>query len=288
MLLVGVACWGSSFVATRVALQAFSPVGLVAVRQLLGAALLLTLVRMRGRSPMPSPESRPRILALGLVLALHMSLQAVGMLATTAVNAGWIIAAIPAVIALGARLFLGQRLHAVGWWGAALATGGVFVVAGASPGDLAQMGLGDGLQALSCFTWAAYSLAGTPAVRRDGALRVTGAAMLVSAVPCLLACLFIDPFHGDLAGAQVAAVLFLGLLCSGVASAFWYRAIELVGPVRAGVALYVQPFFTMLASAVVLGEPWGRGTLLGGLVVLTGVALVQRGARLAARVPARP
>jgi drug/metabolite transporter (DMT)-like permease len=277
--LAAVAVWGASFVAIKVALEGFTPLGLVAARMLLGAALLGSIQKLRGGALLPSAKSRPRVLALGVILAVHMALQAVGLLTTTAVNTGWIIAAIPAAIAVGAHAVLGQRMAAAGWLGVVVASGGVLLVVGASPSDLADARFGDALQAISCLTWAAYTLAAGPAIARDGALRVSLATTATAGLLCLPVALITGPFHTTPTLDVVVAFLFLAVFCSAMAYLFWYQALEVLGPIRTGATLYTEPFFTLAASALVIGEAGTGATLLAGLVVLTGVWLVQRGSR---------
>ena len=95
--LVAVAFWGASFVAVRIALQAFTPTGLVTLRLIVGSALLGLLLRLRGGALLPAGSDLPRCIVLGVVLGVHLVIQAVGLQFTTAVNTGWIIGVIPAM-----------------------------------------------------------------------------------------------------------------------------------------------------------------------------------------------
>jgi drug/metabolite transporter (DMT)-like permease len=151
--------WGVSFVATRAALDAFHPLALIATRLWLGGGLLVVIQALRGRPLLPEPEDRGRCLLLGLVNALHLGLQAFGLLHTTAIRTGWIIAVIPVAIALGGQVFLRKRLAPIGWLGALVATAGVFVVTVQKPAELANARFGDLLQLVSCVTWTIYTLA---------------------------------------------------------------------------------------------------------------------------------
>jgi DME family drug/metabolite transporter len=72
----------------------------------------------------------------------------------------------------------------------------------------------------------------------------------------------------------LAAVAFLGLVCSGVAHWLWYGAVRDVGSAAAGVYLYIEPFVTWGAAWIILGEKMGPIGVAGGLLVLGGVWLV--------------
>lgn len=275
--LLAVGFWGASFVATRVALESFTPAGLVASRLLVGAVFLALLLRLSEGPILPEREDRRSCLILGLVFAAHLLIQAVGLRHTTAINTGWIIAVIPVSIALGARLFLGQAMRGIGWLGAAVATSGVLLVTRAPLNGFERAGFGDSLQIVSCFTWTLYTLMSVAPVARSGALRVTALSMSTAAFIAALAAFFTGWLRAAPAAAHLGALAFLGLACSGAALALWLHAQRQLGPTRTGAFLYLEPFVTLGVSAALLSEPLTVPTLLGGLTVLAGVRLVALG-----------
>jgi drug/metabolite transporter (DMT)-like permease len=275
--LFAVVAWGASFVATRLALEAFTPFSIVALRLTLGAALLAAVARAGRLRALPGREAAGVTVLLGLIVACHLLIQAIVLGHTTAMNTAWIISFIPVVIALGARLFLGQRLPALAWTGVAIATLGVLLVTAQEPPDFAHARLGDLLQLGSCFTWAAYTLVAVRPLQRWGSLPMTAGPMAVAAAALWLAAavdgrLLVAP--PDLA--SVLSIAFLGVLCSGLAFLLWFRAVSAVGPARSGIYLYVEPFVTLALAWVMLGEPVLVNAVAGGLAVLVGVALVHR------------
>ena len=79
-----------------------------------------------------------------------------------------------------------------------------------------------------------------------------------------------------LTAAGWAGVLFLGLACSGLGYLLWYGALERLEATRVAALLYLEPLVTLAAAVLLLGEPVGLLTVLGGALVLGGVSLVQR------------
>lgn len=276
--------WGASFVATRIALEALHPMGLVAVRFAAGTALLVAILRWKKLAILPRRGDLTRCTLLGFVLGAHILIQGYGLRATTAINSGWIVGFSPVTIALGAQIFLRERLRATGWLGVLLASGGVFTVMLAHPLDLSRASLGDLLILSSCLTWTAYTLLSKGPVARNGALRVTAFAMGVGASIASIAALFTGFSVGPLTVRVVVALAFLGLLCSGVAFSLWLRAIDRFDAARVGAMLYFQPFVTLAASVIVLSEPVTWHAIVGGALVLLGVWWVSRGG---VPVPAR-
>ncbi len=299
--LFAVAVWGASFVATRVALTTVRPFGLVAIRLLLGAAVLLAVVVWR-RGSLPGPRRAlvedPRDLwsaaGLALILSLHLLLQAYGLEHTSAINAGWIISFTPVALAVTAQALGRQRLRGRGWLGVALGAVGVSAVTLRTPPDLGHARWGDLLQVLSCFTWTAYTLASGPLVARHGALRTTALTMSIAAVftgIVAAATGWCQPSDFAAPGPPVTslevlgALLFLGPVCSGLAYYAWFAAVDRDGPTRVGALLYLEPFVTVAVAWTWRNEPVYIHALLGGVLVLLGVRLVARGARPSGAVP---
>jgi drug/metabolite transporter (DMT)-like permease len=279
--LLAMVIWGGSFVATDVALETLGPFALVAARFVLGGLFLTALLVARGERLAPARGQRARCLVLGLVFAAHVSLQAFGMTLTSATHSGWIVAFTPVVIAIGAQVFLRERLAPLGWLGVALGLAGVLCVS-LDASALADARSGDLLQFASCFTWAGYTLVSVPAIRAEGALRVAALSLLFGAaatLPGALVELAISSKELSAGAAAVPALLYLGLLASGLATTAWGRAQARYGPQRSAAVLYLQPFVTLVAAWTLRGEPIGLAAVLGGILVLCGVAFVTRARR---------
>jgi drug/metabolite transporter (DMT)-like permease len=72
----------------------------------------------------------------------------------------------------------------------------------------------------------------------------------------------------------MAAVLALGILCSGVAYLIYFRLIQDVGPSSALTVTFLSPLFGILWGVAFLGETVGWYTFVGAAIVLGGTALV--------------
>lgn len=274
--LVAVALWGGSFAGVSIALESFHPLGITGLRLVLGTLLVAVILLVKRQPLLAQRADWPLCMLLGVILGVHLSVQAYGLLHTSTIHTGWIIGFTPVTIALGAHLFLKQRMTAGAWGGVALATGGVLLVTLESVPDLGNARFGDLLQLSTCFTWALYTLVSVGVVRRNGALRVTGFAMGVAAVMLLLASLQTGLVVQTPGPSELAALLCLGFLCSGVAYTLWVQSQARHGTQLTGLTLYAEPFFVLAFAALLLGEPVQGQAMLGGVVVLLGVWLATR------------
>lgn len=271
--------WGCSFIAIRYALDAASPFGIVWMRNALAAVFLFGILRLRGEALLPDRADRGRVVLLGLLFGAHLLVQALAIERTSTIRAGWIIAFIPAVVAVGAWLFQRQRLRVIGWLGIAIASAGVFVLTATRPAQFADAGTGDLLMFASTFSWAAYTLLSVAPARRSGGLRISASVLLVSVVPNLFMALYTGSWHAQPDTPSTLALLFLGLGASGIAMWTYTDAIAELGPERSAAFQYLQPMVTMAAAYLLLSEPITSEQLIGGPVVLVGVWLVARGKR---------
>jgi drug/metabolite transporter (DMT)-like permease len=274
--------WGFSFIATKVALKEVHPFSLLAMRFGIGACLLLFFQFRKEPGFLRAFSSRDwvSIVFLAIVgIAGHNLLQAYGLLYTTAINTGWIVAVQPIFILLSARLFLREAITWRKAAGIALGFSGIFLIISRGVFSLSLFRvagtLGDLLVLCSALTWAAFTVGGRGFLSRFSPLAAIAPIM---AVGCLLTFLF-SSVRGDwnfirhLSLNAWMGIVFLGIFCSGLAYFFWYSALEKKDSSLIGMYLYLEPFVTLIGAAILLNEPVKGITLFGGAMTLFGVYL---------------
>ncbi|HPH95276.1 MAG TPA: DMT family transporter [Anaerolineaceae bacterium] len=70
------------------------------------------------------------------------------------------------------------------------------------------------------------------------------------------------------------ALVWLGVMGSCIANWLYFSLIHSVGPTRTGLVTYVFPLVGVILGAVFLGERPGWQALLGGLLIISGIAAV--------------
>jgi drug/metabolite transporter (DMT)-like permease len=155
---------------------------------------------------------------------------------------------------------------------------GVLVVFGA---DLSVSGthvaLGAALVFASAISYALYLVFSGEAVKRLGALRLTGIATSIACLLCIGQFLLLRPLTAMIVPAEV---VWLGVLnatlCTFCPVLLVMMALERVGAAATAQTGMLGPLSTILLSVMVLGEPFTRWMVLGTALVLTGVWVLAR------------
>jgi drug/metabolite transporter (DMT)-like permease len=280
-----VAVWGASFIATKVALSEISPATVVWLRFAMGVVVLGVAVVARHQFALVPLKELALFGALGFIgITFHQWLQSNALVTSQASTSAWIVTTTPVFMAILGRLVLDERLGLRRLAGIAVAAAGVLLVV--TRGQLATLAAGrfgapgDILMLLSAPNWAIFSVLSRCALRTQPPTRTMFYVMTLGWVFSTV------PFAagpgvseiGHLSARGWAGSAFLGVACSGLAYIAWYDALQRIPASEAGALLYFEPLVAMAVAAVVLGEHVGIATLAGGVTILAGVWLVNRGA----------
>ncbi|MEZ5728426.1 MAG: DMT family transporter [Burkholderiaceae bacterium] len=267
--------WGSAYLFTRAAVPAFGPVPLIALRFAIASCLLLPVLAARGGLPLLR-EHRWRFLVLGsfftaipfLLIAFAAQSLGAGLLAILNATA-------PLFGAVVGRLWLGERIGPMRASGLVVGFAGVVVLlwgsAAAAPGAL----LAIALMLLTSASWGFAANYTRARLGRIDPIAITTGNMLVAA-------LAIGPFAVPAWPTELPAarawveMLILGVLCSGGGMLLYFRLLRAIGTVPTMSVTFLSPVVAVVSGALYLGEPITTQTVLGGTIVLAGIALVLR------------
>lgn len=199
---------------------------------------------------------------------------------TQALNALVIQTSGPVLIVIATATFFGDRITRFQAVGIAISLVGVLImIARGDPGVLTSVSfnVGDLFIVAAMLSWAVY----TAFLRKRPAM---GDLSFV-AVTFMAALLFTTPFFAveHLAGRQLqltwqtlSAVLYVALFPSILAYIFYSRGVQLIGANRAGICLYLVPFFGAVLAITFLGEKLQIYHAVGIALILGGVILASR------------
>ena len=198
---------------------------------------------------------------------------------TTAINLAIIQGTIPVFVLAGGFAFFGTRVRAMQVVGVLVTLAGIAVVA--SQGHLSrlrslQLNIGDVWMVIACVLYAVYALGLRlrPAVPQI--VFFTAVALVAAAVSLPLAAAEAAMGQSFMpSGRGWLLLLFIGLLPSFVSQITFIKAVELIGPARAGVFMNLVPVFGPLLAVAVLSEALFVYHGVALALVLGGIALAE-------------
>lgn len=273
-LLLLAAIWGASFLFMRIAVPALGPGWLIEARVLLAALLLWGVARALRQPPLALRGQGRHYLVLGLFnTALPFLLFAYAARTLPASLLAILNATGPIWGALIAALWQRTPLSPRAAAGLLLGVAGVVVLLGLEPAAL-RAGAGWAIAATLAAT-CCYGIASNYArvAPTQGPLANAHGSMW-AAVLWVLPVLPFAPAAALPTAGVGAAVVTLGLLCTGVAYLLYFRLVADIGAASALTVGFLVPLFGVLWGRLFLEEAVGWHTLAGALVVLVGTALV--------------
>jgi drug/metabolite transporter (DMT)-like permease len=196
---------------------------------------------------------------------------------TTATTVALIFGTLPIFTALFARGSGVEQLPLRFWIAAALSFAGVALVALGSRGNVSSDLKGDVLAVIGSATWAAYSVAIGPLMRRYSPFRLSTVFLLAATLALLVAGsrqLADQSFHfGALVWIGFAFAVLGPLVITNL---LWFTAIDRVGPSRASLFANLQPFLAALVALALLSEPITTVQIGGGVAIAGGIVLASR------------
>lgn len=273
-LLVLSAIWGASFLFMRVGAPAIGPAALIFLRVALAAVFLWCVALALHRTRAAGVHWR-HYLVLGLFnSALPFLLFAHAAQTVSASLLSILNATAPIWGAVIGAVWLRQPLSPRQLIGLSCGVAGVVVLGGS---EAAQLPPGGGL-AIAAALLAAFSYGiATTYTKAAGAVDPFANAhgSMWAATLLLLPTLFLLPLPGTTpTTGVVAAVIALGVLCSGVAYLLYFRLIADIGATPALTVTFLIPVFGVLWGYLFLDEPVAWHTLFGAVLVLSGTGLV--------------
>lgn len=265
--------WGvGGFVAA--VLYDHSGLGPIAVTfwRYLGGLLLLAAMRPFTSRGGAAPRSRTRTVVNGLGMALYQTAYYVAIdLAGVAVATVVVLGSGPVLVAVGARVFLGERLGGTGAATVAVSLAGLVLLVNAD-GTGSNPAAGLAVALVSAAGYAAVTLLNR--ATKDDPFDSALGGFAVGSVALLPLALFegLLPTRGG-TGETVGLLVFLGAVPTALAYALFFAGLTVVRATTASVVALVEPITAVALGVLVLHEPltgWSAaGAGLLSLSVLT-------------------
>jgi drug/metabolite transporter (DMT)-like permease len=281
------AIWGSSFLFMRMGAAELGALPTAALRVAIASLFLLPLLRLHGQTHLLRQHWKPVLFVGVLNSGIPFALYSFAVMHISTGLSSILNATVPLFGALVAWAWLGDRPGLSRGIGLALGFGGIVLLAGGQVGfKPAASGVSPLWAVLACLgATTCYALSASFTKKHIPPLPslVTATGSQIGATLALaLPALWWHPDH--VPGLQAwAAMLVLGVLCSGVAYILYFRLIERAGPARALTVTYLVPVFAVAYGVALLGESLTLWMLLCGAIVLAGTSLASGLVRLPRR-----
>jgi drug/metabolite transporter (DMT)-like permease len=278
MLIGTVVIWALNFTVTRYVLEhGFEPLAYSAVRYGIAATLFAGFTyAYEGSFGVRRRDIVLLLGAAGVGVWLNQLSYVYAIRFTNASTTALILGTTPIFAALIAFAIGLERLSSWFWIATCVSFGGVALVAigsGSVRGDVK----GDLLGVATAATWAAYSVAIAPLMRRYSPYRISAIVLVVGWIAVAATGahqLATQDFDFRWTVWALLAYAVLGPLV--LTNVLWFKAIDRVGPSHATLFANMQPFIAVLFAVLLLSEHLSWLQVLGGVAIGLGIALARK------------
>jgi len=272
---VTIIVWGTTFISSKILLDQFTPLQVMIMRFVIAYLTLFVLDHKIIKT-----SWREELVFLSLAImgsTIYFLFENRALTFTFTSNVSIILSAAPILTAILAHLFTkDEKMNGKILLGSILAFAGVALVVFNGAVVLQLNPLGDILAFGAALSWAFYSVILKKHVNQYDSIYLTRKVVFYSIVTTL-PMLFLEGKPFPLAELQNASLLinllFLGILGSGICYVAWNIATKKLGIVTTNNYIYLGPFVTMVAAALMIHETITVMGVLGALLIVMGVVV---------------
>lgn len=281
-LAAAVFLWGTSFVATKLALTGLPPLAVVWLRMTLASAIMALFWGRVPKAGRQKGDLRWLVLVCLLQPCLYFVLESYAVSLTTSSQAGMVSALVPLLVAAGAWAFLRERLTSRTLLGIAVSMGGVawLSLSGRAEESAPNPALGNLLELLAMFCAAGYMLVVKHLSSRYDSWHLTGLQAFAGAAFFLPGALLSGTGVGGWLAAPPeawGAVAYLGCVVTLGAFGLYNMAVVRLPAAQAAASINLVPLVAVLSGWALLGETLAPAQTAACALILAGVLFGQTG-----------
>lgn len=274
--------WGSGFVVTSISLDHYSAYQNMAVRFLIGGAILGLVFYKKLKSI--KKETIVKGAILGTILYLAFALQTVGLQFTTPSKNAFLTAVNVVVVPLIGWALYKKRLDKHEVTGAVLAMIGIALL---SLQFSAKLNIGDILSFLCAFAFAFHIIYTAKFVSTENPIHLTVVQLLTAAVLGFIVLTFRGELAIPIVDNAVFSLVYLGVFATAIAFLLQTVAQKFISETKAAIILSTESFWGMVLSILVLGEVITVKMAVGAALILLAILISETKPRLFKTVPLR-
>jgi len=271
--------WGFNQVAVKLAIPDIPPLLQASIRSA-GAGLIVWLwTRARGIPLRIDDGSLRAGVITGLLFGIEFVLIYRGLLFTTASRAVLFLYMAPFLVVLGSHwLVPGDRFTPSQWTGLALSFAGIAVAFGIPSGADSKQMIGDLMLLGGGAAWAGTTLMIKSSALNRVSAEKTMLYQLVVSIPILTlgALLFGERITHAPGALAIGSLLYQTVWVVSITFVIWFALVVRYSASRLSAFTFLTPLFGVAAGYLVMGDPITPGFALAVVMVIGGLALVNR------------
>lgn len=272
-LIAAVCLWGSSFIGSKIAMQAFSPVFLCLLRFIIASCVLAVMALFHGRFKRPSGKDLKYIFFSGILgISIYYAIENIAVSMTSASDASVISAAYPVITVAVGILFYHLQARRFEIAGILMAVCGVLIMTVSGRREGSSF-LGNMMMIFNGFLWAFYNYLTQKISHDTDNFTVTALQVLTGTVGFIPMLMLEDIRIGPLTPAVAGAVGFLSVLCTLAALFLYNYGLRRVSASTAASLMNLMPVAGIALSAAILHETITARHVFGTAVIIGGVLL---------------
>jgi drug/metabolite transporter (DMT)-like permease len=281
MALVLMLCltWGFNQIAIKLVLREIPPYTQAALRSAGALLVIVAIGWVRGVKFFAHDRTLKAGLLAGVIFGVEFLMIFHGLQFTTASRAAVFLYTMPFFVALGAYLFLGERLRGVQLAGLAVSFAGVAVAIGVPQADVTRdVIIGDLLIVVGALLWAATTIV----VKMTPLLHVAPEKALGYQVGLSVPILGIAAWFAGETIPRVPGALTISLLSFqafwvvGFTFLLWFGLIKTYSASKLAAFTFITPLFGVAAGYLIMGDHLTPAFGLAAVLVIAGLVLVNR------------
>ena len=274
MMLLTAIIWGFAFVAQRAGMEFIGPFTFNACRFLMGGFLLLPFIFLRtdNYKQYQSKNTLKGGIVAGILLFGGASFQQLGIVFTTAGNAGFITGFYVVLVPILGLLFFKHKTGINIWIGAFLALTGIYFL---SIKQNLSISKGDLLVFLGACVWAFHVLVIGKYAPLGNAIKIAVIQFLICGILSLLFALLTEPIMLSAIKGGLLPIFYGGVFSVAIAFTLQVIAQKNAHPSLAALLLSSESLFALLGGWFILDEIMSNRALFGCLLMLCGIILSQ-------------
>ena len=273
MLFGTVLLWALNITVTKYMFEhGWKPLAYGTIRYFVAISLFWAFTYYRERSFRIARGDLPLVLLAASMIFLNQVCFVYGVKLAHASTVALLLGTTPIFIGLISLALRLEHLARAFWIGAAITFGGVALIAVAN-GSVGSSLNGTLIAIATALTWACYTIAIAPLMRRYSPFRISAIVLAIGWVP--LALVSISQLGQEQFSFGWRVWLGFGYAVIGplfLTNILWFTAIDRVGASRASLFANLQPFFAVLFALLLLSESLHALEIVGGVLIFAGIA----------------